>query len=221
MGGLWAVNTGRGFDHALEGIGIFGAPYEPDFLLTTEREIFLRTGEGDWRPDDHWNETCRQRHQELFSRADHIFSKIHELAASSPDVTLIHEEGELVGLLTSSEAVMEEIAGFILREAADLPEFHFQRNTVYLRFCHRDYHKGAALGELCRRLAIGREEVFAGGDHFNDLSMLDGKYAAFPCCPSNAIDEVKSVVRSAGGYVASNVAADGVAEAWKFFTSRP
>ena len=218
-GGLWAVNTGRGLDHAIEGIGIFAAPYEPDFLLTNEREIFLRTGDGVWEPDRSWNETCRQCHEELFSRAGRIFSKITEVASHSPDVTLIHEHGTMVGLVTSSEAVMEEVAGFILREAVDIPEFHFQRNTVYLRFCHRDYHKGAALGALCRSLSIGREQVFAGGDHFNDLSMLDGKYAAFPCCPSNAIDEVKSVVRSSGGYVATMTAADGVAEAWRFFTN--
>jgi hydroxymethylpyrimidine pyrophosphatase-like HAD family hydrolase len=111
------------------------------------------------------------------------------------------------------------VADFIGREAGHFPEFSFQRNTVYMRFCHRDYHKGAALGGLCRSLSIAREEVFAAGDHFNDLSMLDGKYAAFPCCPSNAIPEVKSVVRGAGGYVASLPAADGIAEAWTHFTN--
>lgn len=220
-GGLWAINTGRSLDLAMQGVRGFGAPYEPDFLLTNEREIFLRTGEGAWKPEHRWNEVCRQRHDELFSRAGHIFLKISEAALDSPDVTLIHENGLPAGLVTSSEAVMEEVAGFIVREAGDLPEFHFQRNTVYLRFCHRDYHKGAALGELCRLLSIGREQVFAGGDHLNDLSMLDGKYAAFPCCPANAIEEVKSVVRSAGGYVATREAADGVAEAWRFFTSIP
>ena len=220
-GGLWAINTGRSLEHAIEGVGIFAAPYEPDFLLTNEREIFLRAEDGGWEPDLSWNGTCRQRHEELFSRAGSVFEKVAELASNSPDVTLIHENGVLAGLVTSSEAVMEEVAGFIIREAVELPEFHFQRNTVYMRFCHRDYHKGAALGALCRTLSIGREQVFAGGDHFNDLSMLDGKYAAFPCCPSNAIAEVKSAVQSAGGYVATKVAADGVAEAWRFFTKCP
>jgi len=43
---------------------------------------------------------------------------------------------------------MDEVAGFIGREAVHFPEFGFQRNTVYMRFCHRDYHKGAALGEV-------------------------------------------------------------------------
>ena len=220
-GGFWAVNTGRSLDHAIEGVTIFSAPYPPDFLLTNEREIFLRTGEGTWEPDHEWNDLCRERHAELFSQAATIFSKVRELAARSPDVTLIDENGGLVGLVTSSEQVMEEVVTFLSSEALDLPDFSYQRNTVYLRFCHRAYHKGAALGALSRRLSIRREEVLAAGDHFNDLSMLDGTYAAFPCCPSNAIGEVKAAVKSAGGYVATLPAADGIAEAWRFFTNQP
>ena len=219
-GGLWAINTGRSLDHAIEGITIFCPPYEPDYLLTNEREIFFRAGEGVWEPDSEWNGLCRDRHDELFSRAGAIFSRIGEMASNSPDVTLIEENGRLAGLVTSSENTMDEVTGFIDREAAHLPEFGFQRNTVYMRFCHRDYHKGAALGALCRNLSIPHAEVFSAGDQFNDLSMLDGTFAAFPCCPSNAIPEVKSTVRTAGGYVATLPAADGVAEAWRFFTDR-
>ena len=143
------------------------------------------------------------------------------MALRSPDVRLIQENGRLAGLVTTCEEAMDEITGFIGRESVHLPDFSFQRNTVYMRFCHRDYHKGAALGALCRNLSIPHAEVFSAGDHFNDLSMLDGTFAAFPCCPSNAIPEVKSAVQTAGGYVASLPAADGVAEAWRFFTDRP
>jgi len=42
----------------------------------------------------------RDRHEELFSRAGAIFSKIAELASRSPDVTLIRENEELVGLVS-------------------------------------------------------------------------------------------------------------------------
>lgn len=220
-GGLWAVNTGRSLEHAIEGVEVFAAPYEPDFLLTNEREIFRRTGEGGWETDQAWNDLCRSRHEELFAQAGEIFSRIADLASKSADVTIIREGGGPAGLVTSSEKVMEEVAEFIGQESAHLPDFSFQRNTVYLRFCHRDYHKGASLGELARSLEISRGEVLAAGDHFNDLSMLDGKFAAFPCCPSNAIDEVKATVLSAGGYVAALPAADGIAEAWKYFTNLP
>ena len=51
-------------------------------------------------------------------------------------------------------------------------------------------------------IEVPRENIFAAGDHHNDISMLDGKVAAMPSCPANAIDEVKAAVRAAGGYVA-------------------
>lgn len=220
-GGLWAINTGRSLEHAIEGVAIFSAPFEPDFLLTNEREIFHRAGPGDWQPDREWNDLCAKRHRELFLQAGEIFARISELAARSRDVTIIDENGGPVGLVTSSERVMHDVAEFIVRESEHLPEFCFQRNTVYLRFCHRDYHKGAALGGVCKSLSIPRDQVFAAGDHFNDVSMLDGRYAAFPCCPSNAIPEVKATVLSAGGYVAQLPAADGVSEAWNYFVDLP
>jgi hydroxymethylpyrimidine pyrophosphatase-like HAD family hydrolase len=90
---------------------------------------------------------------------------------------------------------------------------------VYLRFCHADYHKGAALAELSRLLEIPREQIFAAGDHHNDLSMLDGRYAEFPACPANAIPEVKQAVRNAGGYVADRECGAGVYDALLYFTS--
>jgi len=68
-------------------------------------------------------------------------------------------------------------------------------------FCHADYHKARRLAELARLLEIPRENIFAAGDHHNDISMLDGKAPRLPSCPANAIDEVQDAVRNAGGYV--------------------
>ncbi|MEI6073306.1 MAG: HAD hydrolase family protein [Verrucomicrobiae bacterium] len=216
-GGVWALNTGRSLEHAVEGLAIFSAPVAPDFLLTSEREIFSRNDDGSWTPHAEWNDLCTERHDALFLSAAPVIRTICSFAERSPDVTVIEEGGRPAGLVTSSEAVMDEVAAFIERESIEHPDFSYQRNTVYLRFCHRDYHKGSSLGEVCRMLQIDRAAVLAAGDHFNDIPMLDGRYAAFPCCPSNAIPEVKRTVRAAGGHVAALPAADGIAEAWKFF----
>src|SRR5438876_8503364 len=96
---------------------------------------------------------------------------------------------------------MDLVTEFIEQARARHPKLDYQRNTVYLRFCHADYHKGAALAELARLIDIPRDNIFAAGDHHNDISMLDGRFAAMPSCPANAIDEVKTVVRKADGYV--------------------
>ena len=106
---------------------------------------------------------------------------------------------------------------FIDRAREKQPKFHYQRNTVYLRFCHADYHKGAALAELSRLLEIPPAGIFAAGDHYNDISMLDGRFARYPACPANAIPEVKDAVRSAHGYVAAKNHGAGVHEALRHF----
>src|SRR5207248_3033892 len=80
-----------------------------------------------------------------------------------------------------------------------------------------DHHRGAALGELSRLIDVPREKIFTSGDHHNDVSMLDGQFAALASCPANAIQEVKDAVRAAGGYVAQNEYGAGVHEALVHF----
>ena len=115
---------------------------------------------------------------------------------------------------------MDRVTEFIEQARTKHDKFNYQRNTVYLRFCHSDYHKGAALAELSRLLEIDRENIFAAGDHHNDISMLDGTHAAMPSCPANAIPEVKESVRAAGGYVATKQHGAGVHEALLHFLNQ-
>jgi hydroxymethylpyrimidine pyrophosphatase-like HAD family hydrolase len=114
---------------------------------------------------------------------------------------------------------MDRITDFIRQARAGHPKLDYQRNGIYLRFCHADYHKGATLAELARLLDIARENIFAAGDHHNDVSMLDGTFAAMPSCPANAIPEVQSAVSNAGGYVAQKDHGAGVHEALLHFTN--
>ena len=107
-------------------------------------------------------------------------------------------------------------AGFI-RERRRVPGFHFMRNTIYVRFCHEDYSKGTALSELARLTGIDRQAIFAAGDHYNDLPMLDGRHAHWVACPSNAVEAVKITVAKAGGYVARGECSEGIVEALRHF----
>ena len=216
-GGLWAINTGRSLDHAIDGLELFDAPVAPDFLLTNEREVYRRDAGGDWVPHGDWNAVSRQRHAELFRGALEMFAVVERLAQESDYITILYEDQLPAGLVTNSEEEMEIVADQIQEAAKRWADFSFQRNSIYLRFCHRDYHKGSALGELCRLETIEMEDVLAAGDHFNDLAMLDGTYAKNTACPANAIEPVKELVRRTGGYVAEKCWADGVAEALAFY----
>ena len=214
-GVVWAVNTGRSVDLLETGLANFGVPIRPDFILTSERDIFRPGSNGDqWEAFGDWNARCARDHAELFGETKSILAEVVDFVTQKTKARLIyHPEGNLEGLIATSDEEMERITRFIERARKRHPKFHFQRNTVYLRFCHADYHKGAALAELARLIEIPRQNIFAAGDHHNDISMLDGKVAGLPACPSNAIPEVKGAVRAAGGYVSDKDHGAGVYEA--------
>jgi HAD superfamily hydrolase (TIGR01484 family) len=219
-GAVWAINTGRSVQLLESGLLDFAFPVHPDFILTSERDIFRPTQNGRrWEPYGDWNQRVARDHEELFASASSVLDEVLDFVSRETRARIIYDRQHVEGLIAQNEAEMERIVGFIDEARAPHPKFHYQRNTVYLRFCHADYHKGAALAELARLIEIPREVTFAAGDHHNDLSMLDGRYAQFPACPGNAIPEVKQTVRNAAGYVAEGIAGVGVREALLYFTS--
>lgn len=216
-GGLWAVNTGRELQHIVEGLEEFRFPIEPDYVLTAEREVFHRAPDGRWQDYGDWNRRCTAAHDELFNVAGPLLAEIERFLATIPGAHGISMGGRLIGLITATNDDMDRVCKFLERARAKVPGFQFMRNTIYLRFCHEDYSKGSALGELARLLGLARDEIFATGDHFNDIPMLDGRYAKWVACPGNAVEPVKDTVRAAGGYIARAACSAGVVEALRHF----
>jgi len=212
-GVLWAVNTGRGLDLILDGLRQFEFPLEPDYILTNEREIFHRNPSGQWQDYGDWNRRCAQAHETLFQSESAFVEEVVRFLRNETSGEAIYENDRAIGLITKTDEEMDRLVKFL--QSARMPGslLNYQRNSIYLRFCHTDYSKGAALGELCRLLGIAPDETFTAGDHHNDLSMLDGRFARWTAAPCNAIDEVKTTVQNAGGYVANARCGDGVVEA--------
>jgi len=217
-GALWTINTGRSVELLESGLLDFEFPIRPDFILTSERDVFRPSNNGGkWEPFGDWNDRCAQAHAALFNSAQSVLTEVIDFVKQKTRARVIYLGDGVEGVVASSEEEMDRITEFVESARAKQPEFNYQRNTVYLRFCHADYHKGAALAELSRLINVPREEIFAAGDHHNDVSMLDGRFAAMPACPANAIEEVKDAVRSAGGYVAEREFGAGVHEALLHF----
>lgn len=217
-GMLWAINTGRSVELLESGLTDFAFPIHPDFILTSERDIFRPSSKGEkWEPFGDWNERVARKHAELFNSAEAVLAEVVDFVTQKTKARLLYHSAGLEGLVAENEEELERVTQFIDRAREKQPKFHYQRNTVYLRFCHADYHKGAALAELSRLLDIPREVIFAAGDHHNDISMLDGRFAQYPACPANAIPEVKDAVKAAGGYVAAKNHGAGVHEALLHF----
>lgn len=212
----WAVNTGRTLDHIVEGLGEFGFPLVPDFVLTSEREVFRPDENGGWMDYGDWNHRCARAHDELFANAGELIEEVWNFVRTQTAGQPI-DDASGMGVIATSEQEMDRVVAFCEQVRVQIPEFHYQRNTVYLRFCHIDYSKGTALGELTRLLDISSAEIFAAGDHVNDLTMLDGRYARWTACPGNSIAEVKKTVQNSEGYVARGIASDGVVEALRHF----
>ena len=217
-GALFAINTGRSVDLLESGLTDFEFPLSPDFILTTEREVFRPGTNGDkWEPFGDWNERCARDHAELFSSTQSILAEVVDFVTDKTKAQLLYHSQGLEGLRAASDHEMDRIVDFIEKARGHNEKFDYQRNTIYLRFCHADYHKGAVLAELARLIEVPRENIFAAGDHHNDISMLNGEVAGMPACPANAIEEVKTTVRDAGGYIAQREHGSGVHEALEFF----
>ncbi|QQY10799.1 MAG: HAD-IIB family hydrolase [Candidatus Xiphinematobacter sp.] len=219
-GGTWVINTGRSFTYTLEGLSKFRSPVSPEYIISLEREIYRRIPSGEWKYFSEWTEAGRARHKELMLQCRESLQEIYKQALRYHGVTIVREQEAFIGLIIPEEKTMRR---FIL-ELEDIcrhfPKFSFQRNTIYLRFSHADYHKGSTLAELCRLINLSREAVLAIGDSYNDLPMLGGETASMCACPANAVAAVKQAVAHAGGFVASRTFASGVVEAMDHFRSR-
>jgi len=218
-GAIWAVNTGRQLWFALEGLERSHLPHDPDYVLASEKDIFHRVEEGSWEAFGDWNARIEERTVALFGRAGHVLTAIENMVEREDGIEVLYEDTRMAGLMTADTATMDRAVEMIRAVSSDVPEFSFNRNDVWMRFAHREIHKGSSLGELARLLGIDRREVLAVGDHHNDISMLDGSAAGMVACPSNAVEEVKRVVRAAGGYVSPHPWGEGVADAIRHFAS--
>src|SRR5437764_2029972 len=186
-GVLLSISTGRSVDLLVSGLTDFEFPIRPEFVLTTEREVFRPGSNGEkWEPFGNWNERCARDHAELFSSAQSILAEVVDFVTQKTKAQLIYHSQGLEGLRAESAEEMDRIIEFIERAGAKEPKFNYQRNTIYLRFCHADYHKGAALAEMARLIDIPRENIFAAGDHHIEISMLKCKVAAMPSWLVNA-----------------------------------
>src|SRR6202035_3435272 len=107
-----------------------------------------------------------------------VLAEVVDFVNQKTKARVIYEPEGPAGLVAASEEEMDRVTQFIEQARRKQPKFNYQRNTVYLRFCHADYHKGAALAELARLLDVSREEILAAGDLDDDVSMLEVRFAA-------------------------------------------
>jgi hydroxymethylpyrimidine pyrophosphatase-like HAD family hydrolase len=218
-GAKWVINTGREMASLMEALGRAGITIEPDFLVLVERELYLHQNSR-YVGVEEWNSACTKSHAELFARVEADLPRIVEWINARFHARIYEDPYSPFCLIAGSTGDMNVIHQHLEEYCLGVPHLSVVRNDVYARFSHVAYNKGTALAELMRRVGVTAEEVFATGDHLNDLPMLSQTYARFLAAPGNAVDAVKEAVRRQDGFVSELLCGNGVAEGLEFHLER-
>lgn len=213
----WGVNTGRNIEFLIEGLKDSGFPFLPDWVVAREREIHVCKPDGTWHAHEAWNQRCARDIDALFEGQRALLDRVRHDVDHQTGAQWFSEEGEPAGIIAQSEEEVAWIVGRVLEHMEEDSDLSWQRNSIYLRFGHRNYHKGSCLSELAKMFGVETANCFAIGDSHNDEEMLDGTHAGMNACPANAIDEIREIVGKAGGLICSATHGEAVIEALKHY----
>jgi len=219
-GAKWVINTGREMSSLMETLARADISIEPDYLVVVEREIHLHHN-SQYVGLEEWNSVCTRTHADLFALVQPDLPGLIARINKHFHASIYEDAYSPLCLIARDNDQMDAIHAYLNDFCLTIPNLTVVRNDVYARFSHRAFNKGSALGEITRRLGLQRDEVFAIGDHLNDLPMLSPEYAGFLGAPANAVPIVKDAVRREGGYISRRAHGNGVAEAIKYYLERP
>jgi HAD superfamily hydrolase (TIGR01484 family) len=218
-GAKWVINTGREMSSLMETLARAGISLEPDYLVLVEREIHWHHN-SQYVGLQEWNAACTRTHAQLFALIEPALPGIVSAINERFHASIYEDAYSPLCLIARDNHQMDGIHAYLEDFCRTIPNLTVVRNDVYARFSHRAFNKGSALGEIARRLGVSRGEVFAIGDHLNDLPMLSPQYAGFLAAPANAVPPVKETVRQAGGFVSLRAHGNGVTDAIKYYLER-
>jgi HAD superfamily hydrolase (TIGR01484 family) len=211
-GTKWVINTGREMASLMEALARARISIEPDYLILVEREIHSHDGVR-YVGLEPWNAGCSKAHEELFARVRADLPQLTEWINARFHATVYEDPYSPFCLIAGNNHEADKIHAYLDAYCRSVPELTVVRNDVYARFSHVAYNKGTALAELTRRLGISPAQVFAVGDHLNDLPMLSRTYAHWLAAPQNAMEPVKELVRQQNGFISALERGEGVIEA--------
>jgi len=217
QGVVWGINTGRSMAHMVEGFIESDFPFLPDWVVAREREIYFPDEFGNWLPLASWNEPCDREIHGLFKNLHELLSQIRHEVETHTGAQWMEMDGEPAGVISQTEEEMEWIINRIEPLAAAEPHLAWQRNSIYLRFGHRDFQKGSSLGHVARHYGLTAARCFAIGDSHNDFEMLDPAHAGMTACPANAVVAIKEKILATGGLITKAAHGHGSVEALRHY----
>jgi HAD superfamily hydrolase (TIGR01484 family) len=215
----WVVNTGRDFTSLINTLKLLQLGIYPDYVVSVERQIHI-FHRGEYHDHPKWNRRCHVDHEALFVIAEPSINRIRTWLETNSTAQIYSDSWSPLCIIASHESEADSIHRIAEEECRQVSNLTIVRNSAYFRFAHRSYTKGSALAEIARDLGLNKDQIFAAGDHYNDITMLDGTHATHVAAPANAIPGIKASVLNAGGYVSERTCSHGILDALEFFMKK-
>lgn len=215
----WVANSGRSLEEMkriVEASARAGLQHLPQAFLCLECLIFECMGTI-FRSVEPWNsemvETLRELHKRVRAALGPHVDEIRDRFTSEIYMEELYVAFKLDEPEVKPVALFEALRGWLRGvEGAALT-----RNGSWVAVHSARAGKGSVLRAYAARTGFEYDEILAVGDHYNDLTMLDGTAAGHVGCPADAIDEVKEAVMAVGGHVAQSEGPPGTAEVIRRF----
>lgn len=219
-GAVWGINTGRSMAQMIDGFIESRFPFLPDWVVAREREIHFPNRFGRWLPHPSWNRRGEKEIHRLFKSVRKLLARLRTEIEEHTGARWIEMDGEPAGIVAQSEDEMAWIVDHISPLVIAEPHLAWQRNSIYLRFGHRDFQKGSSLAHLAAHYGLDATRSFAIGDSHNDFEMLDPANAGMSACPANSVAAIRERVLENGGFVARAAHGYGAVEALEHYFPR-
>lgn len=216
----WCSNSGRDFDNQLQVLQASrdrGLQHEPLALICSESMVYVRapSGFGALEP---WNtnaiDSLMRLHRSVQTRIDpHLIA----LSRRYPMRGLFIGEHFTAFHIEDRDEMPIRLSEEVEALLSDIPDAMLTRNGGWVAILQKDLGKGNALQAFADAVGLLPDHILAVGDHFNDMSMLDGRVARMTGCPANSIPAVQEAVRRANGFVSSRPLADGTIDVIAYY----
>lgn len=220
LGVAWCTNSGRdmeGQKRILDASRKKGLKHMPVALLCGESFIY-RLREGSYVPSEPWNSAVRGHLKVFHQQVQSVLKPQMEDWKSRFQPTVYAAEEYTTFLVGDEDDKPARLFDELHRRVtAEVPRGMVTRNGGWLVILPSHLGKGNVLRTYMGGAGYSPDEVLSVGDHFNDISMLDGGVVCHVGCPADAIPEVAAVVQKAGGWVASAKGPEGTVEVMEHF----
>ena len=209
----WGICTGRSLEFLLEGLTDTQAPFLPDYVVAQERDIFYLNEDQTYSPDHTRNRQARQDLTTLLSDNASTIQKVQRYVEEDTEGEWVSIPDDPAGIIATHEDEIQHAVELYEACTEKSSDLEYQRNTIYLRFSHKQYCKGTAVQYLQKQYHIPHRQTLVMGDNYNDLTMLNPEVAQYYGGPANSISTLKDALHNNGGFLTTGNYANGVIEA--------